>query len=161
MEAKLDPEEVQASMAFDEERVAEFRRRWSRLMELAVWGDLKAGEIGALPKLRKRLLEYGEKIRSLFNDRSWIPQPRDQIKSVLTASLDVRDKLQATEKEVEVLTGGGDLEAFMGEFNNLRDDLVALMEDHENRWKDLLNRLYDGYEDWKAAQDRGEDPPTG
>ncbi|MFA9461794.1 hypothetical protein [Thiohalorhabdus methylotrophus] len=158
MEAKLDPREVQESMTFDVDRVAEFRRRWSVLMELAVWGDLKAREVGALPKLRKRLLEYGEKIRSLFNDRSWIPQPRDQIKSILTASLDVRDKLQATEKEVEGLTGGADLERFREEFHRLRDDLVALMEHHEALWKDLLNRLYDGYEEWKAAQ--GEEPPS-
>ncbi|MFP4560744.1 MAG: hypothetical protein ACLFRB_08510 [Thiohalorhabdus sp.] len=156
MEARLDPREVQQSMAFDPDQVADFRRRWSLLMELAVWGDLKAAEIGALPKLRKRMLEYGEKIRSLFNDRSWIPQPRDQIKSVLTASLDVRDKLQAVEKETEVLTGGSDLERFNAEFDRLRTDLVALMEHHEALWKDLLNRLYDGYEEWQAS--RGREP---
>ncbi|KPV41743.1 hypothetical protein AN478_01365 [Thiohalorhabdus denitrificans] len=156
MEARLDPRKVQQSMAFDPDQVADFRRRWSVLMELAVWGDLKAGEIGALPKLRKRMLEYGEKIRSLFNDRSWIPQPRDQIKSVLTASLDVRDKLQAVEKETEALTGGADLERFNAEFDRLRADLVALMEHHEALWKDLLNRLYDGYEAWQASQ--GQEP---
>ena len=151
----LDPQEVQASMAFDNDQIAALRARWSRLMELAVFGDLKAGEIGALPKLRKRLLDYGEKIRSLFNDRSWIPQPREQVKSVLTASLDVRDKLQAAEKEVDLLKGGADLDAFRAEFDGLRDELVALMEEREARWKDLLNQLYDGYDDWKAAQDEG------
>ncbi|HKL78435.1 MAG TPA: hypothetical protein VJ985_08770 [Gammaproteobacteria bacterium] len=151
----LDPQEVQASMAFDSDQIAALRARWSRLMELAVFGDLKAGEIGALPKLRKRLLDYGEKIRSLFNDRSWIPQPREQVKSVLTASLDVRDKLQAVEKEVDLLKGGTDLDAFRNEFDGLRDELVALMEEREARWKDLLNQLYDGYDDWKAAQDEG------
>ena len=151
----LDPQEVQASMAFDSDQIAALRARWSRLMELAVFGDLKAREIGALPKLRKRLLDYGEKIRSLFNDRSWIPQPREQVKSVLTASLDVRDKLQAVEKEVDLLKGGTDLDAFRNEFDGLRDELVALMEEREARWKDLLNQLYDGYDDWKAAQDEG------
>jgi hypothetical protein len=155
---ELDPQEVRASMAFDPERVATFRARWSRLMELAVFGDLKAGEIGALPRLRKRLLEYGEKIRSLFNDRSWIPQPREQVKSVLTASLDVRDKLQTVEKETAVLTGGADHDAFQAEFDALRDELVALMEAHEARWKDLLNQLYDGYDEWKASQEGG--PPS-
>jgi hypothetical protein len=154
---ELDPQEVQASMAFDPDQITAFRTRWGQLMELAVFGDLKAGEIGALPKLRKRLLEYGEKIRSLFNDRSWIPQPREQVKSVLTASLDVRDKLQAVEKEVAGLTGGADREAFQAEFNALRDELVALMESREARWKDLLNQLYDGYDEWKASQE-GEPP---
>jgi hypothetical protein len=154
---ELDPQEVQASMAFDPQQLAAFRTRWGRIMELAVFGDLKAGEIGALPKLRKRLLEYGEKIRSLFNDRSWIPQPREQVKSVLTASLDVRDKLQAAEKEVAGLTGGDDHEAFRQEFDALRDELVALMEAREARWKDLLNQLYDGYDEWKASQE-GETP---
>ena len=149
---ELDPEEVQASLAFDPDQIAAFRTRWARLMELAVFGDLKAGEIGALPKLRKRLLEYGEKIRSLFNDRSWIPQPREQVKSVLTASLDVRDKLQATEKEVQGLTGGADLAAFREAFDALRDELVALMEAREARWKDLLNQLYDGYDEWRASE---------
>jgi len=157
MEPELDPAEVQQSMAFDADKVADFRARWSRLMELAVWGDLKAGEVGALPKLRKRLLEYGEKIRSLFNDRSWIPQPREQVKSVLTASLDVRDKQQAVEKELEALNGGGDREAFTAELAALRDDLLALMQAHEDVWRDLLNRLYDGYDEWKAAQDQGSD----
>jgi len=154
---ELDPQEVQASMAFDPDQITAFRTRWGQLMELAVFGDLKAGEIGALPKLRKRLLEYGEKIRSLFNDRSWIPQPREQVKSVLTASLDVRDKLQAVEKEVAGLTGGADREAFQTEFNALRDELMALMESREARWKDLLNQLYDGYDEWKASQE-GEPP---
>ena len=157
MEPELDPEEVRQSMVFDADKIADFRTRWSRLMELAVWGDLKAGEVGALPKLRKRMLEYGEKVRSLFNDRSWIPQPREQVKSVLTASLDVRDKQQAVEKELEALTGGGDCEAFASEFAALRDDLMALMQAHEDVWRDLLNRLYDGYDEWKAAQDQGED----
>jgi len=152
---ELDPQEVQASMAFDPDQITAFRTRWSRLMELAVFGDLKAGEIGALPKLRKRLLEYGEKIRSLFNDRSWIPQPREQVKSVLTASLDVRDKLQLAEKEVAGLTGGADHEVFRQEFDALRDELVALMEAREARWKDLLNQLYDGYDEWKASQEGG------
>jgi hypothetical protein len=156
MEPELDPQEVRQSMAFDAAKVADFRARWSRLMELAVWGDLKAGEVGALPKLRKRMLEYGEKIRSLFNDRSWIPQPREQVKSVLTASLDVRDKQQAVEKELEALTGGADCDAFTAEFAALRDDLVALMQSHEDLWRDLLNRLYDGYDEWKASQ--GTDP---
>ena len=157
MEPELDPQEVRQSMAFDPDKVADFRARWSRLMELAVWGDLKAGEVGALPKLRKRMLEYGEKIRSLFNDRSWIPQPREQVKSVLTASLDVRDKQQAVEKELEAVTGGADCEAFTTGFAALRDDLVTLMQAHEDVWRDLLNRLYDGYDEWKAAQDQGDD----
>ncbi|HKJ71614.1 MAG TPA: hypothetical protein VKA55_07680 [Gammaproteobacteria bacterium] len=158
MEPELDPQEVQRSMAFDPAKVADFRARWSRLMELAVWGDLKAGEVGALPKLRKRMLEYGEKIRSLFNDRGWIPQPREQVKSVLTASLDVRDKQQAVEKELEALTGGADCEAFTEGFAALRDDLVAFMQAHEEVWRDLLNRLYEGYDEWKAGQDPGNDP---
>lgn len=157
MEPELDPAEVRESMAFDPDRVADFRARWSRLMELAVWGDLKAGEVGALPKLRKRMLEYGEKIRSLFNDRSWIPQPREQVKSVLTASLDVRDKQQAVDKEMVALTGGADYEAFTAEAAALRDDLVAFMEDHEAVWRDLLNRLYEGYDEWKAGQEQGPD----
>jgi len=155
MEPELDADEVRDSMTFDPERIADFRARWSRLMELAVWGDLKAGEVGALPKLRKRMLEYGEKIRSLFNDRSWIPQPREQVKSVLTASLDVRDKQQALDKEVAALTGGTDFEAFTTEVAALRDDLVAFMQTHEDVWRDLLNRLYEGYDEWKAAQDQG------
>ena len=160
MEPELDPAEVRASMAFDADKVADFRARWSRLMELAVWGDLKAGEVGALPKLRKRMLEYGEKIRSLFNDRSWIPQPREQVKSVLTASLDVRDKQQAVEKELEALTGGDDYAAFTEGFAALRDDLVALMQAHEDVWRDLLNRLYEGYDEWRAAQDQGRTPDS-
>ncbi len=156
MAEDLDHRSVRQSMTFDPTRVAEIRERWTRLMELAVWGDLRAEEIGGLPQLRKRMLALGEKVRSLFNDRSWIPRPREQVRSVLTASLDVRDKLQAAEKELDRLGGGKDLERVQSEFDALRKELLALMESHEALWRDLLNRLYDGYDKQESTRERGD-----
>ena len=36
------------------------------------------------------------------------------------------------------------------------DDLVAFMQTHEDVWRDLLNRLYEGYDEWKAGRDSGD-----
>jgi hypothetical protein len=151
--ADLDPDEVREALAFDPDTAADFRARWTRLMELAVWGDIKAAEVGALPRIRKRTLEYGEKLRSLFNDRSWIPQPREQVKSVLSAALDVRDRQQALGKELAGVTGGADHEALAAEAGALEEAVAALLDEREARWQGLLNQLYTGDADDEEATD--------
>jgi len=148
----FEPQRVAESFAFDAESVAELRARWGALMDLCVWGDLKAAKIGALPRLRKRVLEVGEHMRSLFSDRAWVPVARERVKGAMAASLNLRDTLLSLERAAKLVDGGADFAAFEDAMLSFRRDLLAVMERHEQLWGDLLEAQYDA-----AGEDAGED----
>jgi hypothetical protein len=151
----FDPEKLEHSFAFDPEVVADLRERWSHLITDAVWGDLKTGTIGAVPRLRKRLLELGENLRSTLSDRSWIPHERERVKGAMAASLNLRDSLQQTDRAAKLLNGGADFEKFEADYLTFRKALLAFIERHEQLWGDLLESLYDEAPD--AGNGPGED----
>lgn len=138
----FDREEVNATLALPETWRTELRARWLRLQELSVWGDLKSGQIGALPKLRKRVLDVGEKLRSVCNDRAWIPHPREQIKNALGSSLNLLDARKKLEETARDLDGGADLAAFQTELAALRDALDHVLGPRDQRLAALLDRQY-------------------
>lgn len=138
----LDDNAVRASFRFDPDQVQALRTQWGVLLDAAVWADLKAGKIGAIPRLRKRLLELGECLRSVVNDRSWIPQPREQIKSAAAACLNLRDALLNLERAAKLLDGGNDLDTFECQLLAFRADLLRFIETHEQVWYTLLETLY-------------------
>ncbi|MGM0552212.1 MAG: hypothetical protein ACQETK_00140 [Pseudomonadota bacterium] len=139
----FDPQQLEAAFAFDPDTVADLRERWSQLITDAVWADLKTGTIGAIPRLRKRLLELGENLRSMLSDRAWIPHERERVKGAMAASLNLRDSLQQADRAAKLLNGGTDFERFEADYLAFRQDLLALVEQHEQRWGDLLESLYD------------------
>lgn len=139
----LDSERVAQSFRFDAASVRELRGGWARLMEFAVWGELKSARIGALPRLRKRVLETGENLRSLVADRGWIPQPREQVKSALGACVKLRDGLLDLERAARLVEGGADFARFEAELLEFRAGLLRLLERHEGLWAGLLEGLYD------------------
>jgi len=139
----FDPQELENSFRFDPDTVHDLRARWIRLMEEAVWGDLKTGTIGAVPRLRKRLLELGENLRSLLSDRAWIPHERERVKGAMAASLNLRDSLQQTDRAARLLNGGDDFAAFEADYLAFRKALLAFVEQHEQAWGNLLESLYD------------------
>jgi hypothetical protein len=143
----FDPKLVAESFAFDSDQVADLRTRWRDLLDLAVWGDLKTQKIGAVPRLRKRLLELGENLRSVINDRSWIPQERERIKGAMGAMLNLRDALLQVERAAQVIDGGEDFPRFEQDTLELRQRLLVFVEKHEKLWGDLLESLYDEAED--------------
>jgi len=143
----FDPKLVAESFAFDSDQVADLRTRWRGLLDLAVWGDLKTQKIGAVPRLRKRLLELGENLRSVINDRSWIPQERERIKGAMGAMLNLRDALLQLERAAQVIDGGEDFPRFEQDILELRQRLLVFVEKHEKLWGDLLESLYDEAED--------------
>jgi hypothetical protein len=143
----FDPKLVAESFAFDSDQVADLRTRWRDLLDLAVWGDLKTQKIGAVPRLRKRLLELGENLRSVINDRSWIPQERERIKGAMGAMLNLRDALLQLERAAQVIDGGEDFPRFEQDILELRQRLLVFVEKHEKLWGDLLESLYDEAED--------------
>ncbi|WP_018875992.1 MULTISPECIES: hypothetical protein [unclassified Thioalkalivibrio] len=150
----FDPQQLERAFAFDPDTVQDLRERWSRLITDAVWGELKTGTIGAVPRLRKRLLELGENLRSMLSDRAWIPHERERVKGAMAASLNLRDSLQQTDRAAKLLNGGADFETFEADYLAFRKHLLAFIEHHEQIWGDLLESLYDEAPD---TDDRDED----
>ena len=138
----FDPEQLEHSFAFDPDAVADLRAAWSGLIVAVVWDDLKSSSIGALPRLRKRVLEVGEGLRSLLSDRRWIPHERERVKGAMAASLNLRDSLQQADRAAKLVSGGEDLKPFEERYLSFRKRLLALVETHEQRWGDLLESLY-------------------
>lgn len=138
----FDHERVSAAFAFDPERIATLRRDWLALLDLAVFGDIGSSKIGALDRLRKRLLESGEGLRSLTNDRSWIPHPREQIKSAMGSSVKLRDVLLGLERAAQSVDAGEDFKRFEQLLLGYRQNLLELIERHETLWATLLDEQY-------------------
>jgi hypothetical protein len=129
-------------VTLDPDFARELRRHWSHLIDLAVFGDLKSSRIGAMPRLRKRTLEAGERLRALGASREWIPHPREQIKNALASALHLRESLDQLESAAAELDGGADLAAFRGELAGLRDVVLARLPAMENRYAALLDAEY-------------------
>ena len=150
----FDPEQLEQAFTFDPETVAELRAAWSELIVSVVWDDLKCSSIGALPRLRKRILDLGENFRSLLSDRRWIPHERERVKGAMAASLNLRDSLLQADRAAKLMSGGEDLKAFEERYLAFRKNLLAFIETHEQRWADLLESLY--AEDAEADDDEPE-----
>ncbi|WP_308387671.1 hypothetical protein [Acidithiobacillus sp. AMEEHan] len=140
-------------MVFDEAEVAiwvhpsaaqvqEWREHWLALMDLALWGELKSSKIGALGKLRRRILECGEKLRSYSADRSWIPHPREQIKNCLSSGLQLRESLEKVSEQLEQMEAGAALVPLHSLWDNLAGNLLADLQQREERLVALLNAQY-------------------
>jgi hypothetical protein len=135
----LDREEVQAALVLDAAWTEAARRHWTALVALAVLGDLKTQRIGALPRLRRRVLDLGERLRSVLAARDWIPQPRDQLKNALASALSLRESLAQVEAGAADLDGGADLDALRAELAAIGASL-AVLEPRMNAWASLLAR---------------------
>lgn len=138
----LDRRQVSESLTFDPASVAALRQSWLRLMNIGVWGELSSPKIGAMARMRKRLLEVGENLRSLFAPRDWIPQPREQLKSALGSGIKLRDSLMALERAAALVEGGADFPEFEQVLLGFYRDLLALLEQYEARWAGLLDSQY-------------------
>lgn len=143
----FDPARVRESFDFSADALSSLRSDWLSLLDLAVFGDIRSSKIGAVDRLRKRLLESGEGLRSLINDRSWIPQPREQIKSVMGASIKLRDVLLGLERAAQSLDAGKDFPQFEKALLDFRLRLLQLIEHHETLWANLLEEQYDASEE--------------
>lgn len=139
----FDDSLLRRSFEFDADQTEDLRQRWLSLLDLCVWGDLKSSKIGTLPRLRKRTLELGENLRSVLNDRTWIPQVRERIKGAMAASLNLRDALLQLERSAKLVEGGRDFSRFEASLLEFRGRLLQFMEHHERMWGDLLESQYD------------------
>jgi hypothetical protein len=135
----LDPAAVDRSLRLPPEWIARQRALWLELASIAIFGDLRLPEVGAAPRLRKRVLDAGERLRALAADRSWIPQPRERLKSALACALGARealDQIAAAATELD----GPDRQRFAATCAALRAALVDEVTPRANEWAKLLDR---------------------
>lgn len=137
----MTPEEVGRLVTLDEQWRSEIRTAWLALIDVALWGDLKGANVGAVPKVRKRCLDLGEKWRSLFNQRDWIPQPREQIKNALASSANLRETLLLLERASKEIEGGADFSEFERALIFLHRNVVGRLRDLENQWAAALDAI--------------------
>lgn len=136
----LDREEVARALELDGAWAEQLRSQWLSMIALAVFGDLKSKRLGALPRLRKKVLDGGEKLRSLLADRDWIPQPREQLKNALASALVLEQVLAELEMGARELEGGTDLEAYRAAVSELCAAAREELRVRSNEWAWLLDR---------------------
>jgi len=148
----MTEQDIDTLIEFDRAWVTHIRQQWLRLMEIAVWGDLKSGNLGAAGKVRKRVLEIGERWRSIFNDRAWIPRARERAKNMLGSCLNLRDSLLLLEKAAKDLDGGADYGEFEQLLVEMHKSVVGPLAIRENQLAAALNDL-----NKSALEDEGAD----
>lgn len=152
----MDAVEVKEAVTIDAVWLAEIQAQWLALMGLCVFGDIKSSRLGAMTKMRKRLLEVGERLRSLGADRAWIPQPREQVKNALGSSFNLKDSLLQFERSAADVDGGTEKPAFDAATVRLHTVLLERLQVLENRWAQLLDSPYeDDGEDAHAQGSNG------
>lgn len=137
----MDPDAVNQALAIDAEWEAAARKAWLAAMDRAVWGDLKSSRLGATARLRKRLLDTGERFKSLVADRAWIPHPREQLKNALGSARNLRESFNELERAAGSIDGGCDLQAFRADLESLRR-ILEKIGPLENSWASLLDAQY-------------------
>ncbi len=136
-----DRHEIDVLTGLDPEWVAHARRQWCRLVEIAVWGDLKGRIPASAGRVRRRLLDLGEKWRSVSNDRTWIPLVRERAKNFLGSALSLRDSLLSLEEAAKDIDGGSDYAEFSQILTELSQMVTGPLRDRENRVATALDRL--------------------
>ena len=138
----MDADAVRVAVTLDPAWAAELRRQWSALMDAAVWSEVKSSRMGAATRMRKRLLEVGEKLRSLAANRDWIPHPREQVKNALGSAFSLKDALTQFERAAQDMDGGAEAEPFAAAVAALHAVLLPPLAELENRWAALLDSQY-------------------
>lgn len=146
----LDPAEVDRSLALDAAWVARLKALWLELVAIAAFGALRGPHAGALPRLRKQVLDAGERLRALVADRAWIPRPRERLKNALASALALRealDALDAAAREIEGADGTG----LRAALRALRAAALDPIVPRANEWAALLDRRADGEDNPTSA----------
>lgn len=133
----MDEYAVQESLTLDAQWVSELRRGWLALIEVAVWGDIRALRPGGSGRVRKHVVETGERLRSLTASRDWIPRPRERLKNALASALGVEEALEALAHDAGHLQGA-DLARLEQALSRLHALLAQRLPDLKARWAALL-----------------------
>lgn len=149
----MNEHEVAAALALDEEWLQALRVAWIELADCAVFGDIASSRLGATSRLRRRVLEVGERARALGADREWIPHPRERLKSALAAALTLRESLAELDRALGAIDRGDDRARLVGRVEAFATLVERVLPASENRWATLLDLQYRD-----AAMD--DDAPT-
>ncbi len=149
----MDVEQVYQAVTIDADWQQMLRHDWLNLMDTAVFGDIKSSRLGAMNRVRRRILETGEKLHSLFADRRWIPHPREQLKNALGSAYSLRESLQQLQKAATDVDGGNDLAVFSARLQQLEQQLLTVLPEQENRWAEFLDSQYQDDDDNEDDED--------
>jgi hypothetical protein len=135
----LDADTVDRALACDAGWLAALRRDWLALADLAMWGGAQSSKLGALPRLRKRIMELGERLAALGAPRGWIPQPRERLKSALATAIAARELLEQCAQALAELEPGTAQDALAAALTDLSRRAHAPLDEHATRWAALLD----------------------
>jgi len=139
----FDESLIEQSFQFSENQINDIKLKWRETMELLLWGDVSAKKIGALPRSRKRMLEVGESLASFISSKSWIEQPRQQLKSALGSSVKLRDSLSALKLVSKHLLEGEQAATYQLHVEQLEKLIMDLILFHEAKWAEILDNHSD------------------
>lgn len=139
MNCGIDAVQADAALQFDAMWMHALQAQWQALMAIAVWDDVAMSRLGSAPRLRKRVLELGERLRSLTATRAWIPHPRERLKSALAAALAVRETLDALDALLPELAPGAGADRLRAALEALRATVTGVLPGREAAWARLLD----------------------
>lgn len=135
----LDADVVDRALACEAGWLAALRRDWLALVDLALWGGAQSSRLGALPRLRKRIMELGERLAALGASRGWIPQPRERLKSALATAIAVRELLDQCAQALAELDAGATRDKLAAALQDLSHGTLAQLNEYAARWAELLD----------------------
>lgn len=138
----MDIEAVRAAVTLDSAWCEQLHAEWSQIMALALWGKVKSSRLGAMGRVRRRILDVGEKLASLCAAREWIPHPREQLKNALGSAISLKDSLAQLERAVVDADTGLGVQQFNDMVQALLRDIAAQLPVLENSWAELLDTQY-------------------
>ena len=134
----MDARSVDKALALDAQWIEGLRCAWRAVIEEAVWGDIRGARPGQSGRVKKQVLELGDRLRSLAASRDWIPRRRERLKNALASALGVEETLAAIEREANGLQGP-DIGQLERNLVNLRGVLEQRLPELKTRWAELLN----------------------
>ncbi len=136
----MEPGEVGNALDLDAAWIGALRAAWLALIDLAVFGQITSPTLHVTGKVQKRTLELGERLRAFAQDRSWIPQPREQVKNALATAIALRDTLDALRALEPALGAGPPRTAFATALTHFDATLAAHLPRLDRRWAAILDR---------------------
>jgi hypothetical protein len=137
----MTAETEDAMQVFDRAERDALRRDWLRLIDLSVWGELKAARLGALPRLRRRVAELGELLAAIDAPRDWIPQSRERLKSALATALAARDTLAQCAQALDEMEPGAARDALRVALERVEQCCAPRIAASTERWARRLDAL--------------------
>lgn len=137
----LDPEALDRALAFDASRLKLLRHDWQALIDLVVWAPLDSDRLGALPRIRKRALNIGERVAALGASRTWIPHSRERAKNAIASALAALQALEQFEWALAELKQGTDRDALTLAFAALRAAAEQPIREYGNHCARLLETV--------------------